>query len=194
MKILVLDNYDSFTYNLVYMLRQMKIKPDVIRNDRIEPESAASYQGIVFSPGPGIPKEAGNMPDIIRHHAGRIPMFGVCLGHQALAEYLGGRLVNMPIVFHGIQSVLRQTKRKSILFKDIPDRFQAGRYHSWEVVWETPQNGVEVIAEDEERRIMAFQETSKNLFGVQFHPESIMTPQGPKILENFISLCKQQRV
>jgi anthranilate synthase component 2 len=134
------------------------------------------------------------MPDIIRHHAGRIPMLGVCLGHQALAEYLGGRLVNMPVVFHGIQSILRQTKRKSILFKDIPDTFQAGRYHSWEVVWDTPQNGVEIIAEDEDSRIMAFQETSKNLFGVQFHPESIMTPEGPRMLENFINLCKQQHV
>lgn len=144
MKILVIDNYDSFTYNLVYILKQSHIDYQVIRNDKISPEKALNYNGILISPGPGIPKEAGNMPAIIDYCAGKIPILGICLGHQAIAQHLGAQLINQSKVFHGIQTNIKLSQRSSAIFHGIPREFKAGRYHSWEVNSENLPNSIEI--------------------------------------------------
>lgn len=191
MSILVIDNYDSFTYNLVYILKQINIEYEVYRNDKINPEEALNYEGILISPGPGIPEEAGNMPAIIMHCAGKIPILGICLGHQAIAQYLGATLINQAKVFHGIQSNIKLAQKSSAIFKGIPREFKAGRYHSWEVNPENLPNELEITAFDDQLRIMAIQHTKLNLYGVQFHPESIMSPEGAIIIQNFIKICKK---
>jgi len=190
MKILVLDNYDSFTYNLVYILRQNNVTFEVFRNDKITSSEAMKYDGILLSPGPGIPKEAGNMPEIIKNCAGNMPILGICLGHQAIAEYLGAKLQNNKKVLHGIKTPICILDDKSPLFKGIPIDILAGRYHSWEVSRKKLTRKIEVTAIDVDGRIMALQNRELKLFGVQFHPESIMTPQGPAIIQNFINICK----
>ncbi len=190
MKLLILDNYDSFTYNLVYLVREQGVDPSVFRNDKIGPEDAACFDGIILSPGPGIPTEAGNMPAIIGACAGKVPILGVCLGHQAIAEYLGGRLVNMPTVLHGVESQVMVRGSGGQLFSGLPGSFAAGRYHSWEVDPASVPDELEVTANDAGGRILALQNADKKLFGLQFHPESILTPQGPLIVKNFISYCK----
>lgn len=189
MKLLVIDNYDSFTYNLVYLLRQRKVDFEVHRNDKITPDDATAFQGILLSPGPGIPEEAGQMSAIIEHCAGMMPMLGICLGHQALAQYLGGEILNMKAVYHGIQSTISLTDNPGFLFQDMPLNFEAGRYHSWEVSPDGLPSDIEITAVDEHNRIMAIQHIPRQIFGLQFHPESIMTPIGPKIIDNFIYLC-----
>jgi anthranilate synthase component 2 len=191
MKLLVLDNYDSFTYNLVYILRRNAVNFEVYRNDKISPEQASSYDGILLSPGPGIPNEAGSMPGIIEYCAGKIPILGICLGHQALAEYMGGELLNNPRVFHGVQTPIRLLSKDSSLFHNIPREILAGRYHSWEVSKTNLPADIEITAVDEQGSIMALQQRQKNLFGLQFHPESIMTPEGPTIIQNFINICNE---
>lgn len=190
MKILVIDNYDSFTYNLVYQLRQMQVSPDVFRNDRISPEECAAYDGLVLSPGPGIPKEAGRLPEIIQRCADSVPILGICLGHQAIAEYLGAQLVQRKRVLHGIQTPVRLVAPTSELFFDFPREFPAGRYHSWEVSKEDLPTTIRVTAEDEDGCILALQARNQALFGVQFHPESILTPLGPQLLKNFVERCQ----
>lgn len=190
MKILVLDNYDSFTYNLVYILRQQTIEVNVIRNNKIVAETALKYDGILLSPGPGIPEEAGNMPDIIKRCAGDIPILGICLGHQAIAQYLGGKIINRQKVMHGMQSKILLTNEKSKVLEGINHSFQAGRYHSWEISNQHIISAFKVTAKDEEGSIMAIESTEKNLYGLQFHPESIMTPDGNTMIKNFIQICK----
>jgi anthranilate synthase component 2 len=194
MKLLVIDNYDSFTYNLVYILRQNKVGFEVYRNDKISPDLASKYDGILLSPGPGIPNEAGNMPAIINQCAGKIPILGICLGHQALAEYLGGELLNNPRVFHGVQTPIRLLKKESPLFNNISQEILAGRYHSWEVSKKNLPDEIEITALDEHGSIMALEYSPKQLFGLQFHPESIMTPEGPSIIQNFINICNDQKI
>ena len=192
MRILVLDNYDSFTYNLVYVLRQEAIDVDVYRNDKITAKEALKYDGILLSPGPGIPEEAGNMPEIIEKCAGKIPILGICLGHQAIAEFLGGKLINRKDVLHGMQTNIVKTQQKSMILEGIEESFLAGRYHSWEVSpCELPKE-IYVTAEDEDGSIMALESANKLLFGLQFHPESVMTPDGIKMIQNFIEICKNQ--
>lgn len=192
MKILVLDNYDSFTYNLVYILKQHNIDFDVIRNDKISKEDALNYDGILLSPGPGIPEEAGNMPNIIETCAGQVPILGICLGHQAIAQYLGGEIINRNDVLHGMQTPILVTQKASPIFENVSETFQAGRYHSWELNKEDIPKKIESTAVDEQGSIMALQNLDLNLFGLQFHPESIMTPEGEKMVENFIRICKAQ--
>lgn len=191
MKLLVLDNYDSFTYNLVYILRKNAVDFDVHRNDKISPELALKYDGILLSPGPGIPDEAGNMPAIIKQCAGKMPILGICLGHQAIAEYLGGNLLNNSRVFHGIQTPIKLLNSESPLFRNVPPEILAGRYHSWEVSKTNLPDEIEVTALDELGSIMALEQSQKLLYGLQFHPESIMTPEGPTIIQNFITICKE---
>ncbi len=192
MKILVLDNYDSFTYNLVYILKQNNLDFDVLRNDKITKEEALDYDGILLSPGPGIPEEAGNMPSIIEACAGRIPILGICLGHQAIAQYLGGEIINRNDVLHGMQTPILLTKKDSPIFRNVPESFEAGRYHSWELnKGEVPEK-IEATAIDEQGSIMALQNLDLNLYGFQFHPESIMTPEGKTMVDNFIEICKTQ--
>ncbi|MGD1848565.1 MAG: anthranilate synthase component II [Salibacteraceae bacterium] len=190
MKLLVLDNYDSFTYNLVYQLRELGLQPDVVRNDQLAPEAITTYDAAVLSPGPGLPSEAGNMPAIIAAGAGKVPMLGICLGHQAIAEYLGGRLHNRKQVLHGIQHDVLLEPRDSPLFQQMATRFPVGRYHSWELSSENLPAAITVTARDESGAILAIENRSLQLFGVQFHPESILTPNGPRLLENFVQRCQ----
>jgi len=192
MKILVIDNYDSFTYNLVYILKQKNLDFDVFRNDKISPQEAQNYDGILLSPGPGVPEEAGHMPAIIKTCAGKIPMLGICLGHQAIAQFLGGEIVQRKEVLHGIQTPILLTENSSCIFNDLPLYFKAGRYHSWELSKENIPESIQVTAVDEEGSVMALQNNEKKLYGLQFHPESIMTPEGEKMVSNFIEICKSQ--
>jgi anthranilate synthase component 2 len=189
MKVLVLDNYDSFTFNLVHILRELGVAYEVYRNNKIELSEVDQFDKILFSPGPGIPSEAGFMPEIIENYIGQKPMLGICLGHQAIAEYMGGKLENMPKVYHGINTPIFQTG-KSKIFEGIPREFEAGRYHSWKVSKEGLPAGISISAEDEDGDIMAFDVAEMNAFGIQFHPESVMTPMGKKMIQNFIELDK----
>jgi anthranilate synthase component 2 len=188
MKILVIDNYDSFTYNLVYMLRQEALDIKVYRNDKIEPKECLDYDAIILSPGPGIPKDSGNLSAIIETCAGKVPMLGVCLGHQAIAEYLGGELRMLPQVHHGVQSSITSSNTDS-LFNEFTESFLVGRYHSWDVNPEIIAE-FEVTAVAEDSSIMAIQNRENKLFGIQFHPESILTPNGDVIIKSFLNFCK----
>ncbi len=186
MKIVVLDNYDSFTYNLVHALRKFEgVTVDVRRNDEIGENEADGYDKIVFSPGPGLPEEAGLMPLIIRKYAGKKPMLGVCLGHQAIGESFGGTLENMNDVLHGIATPITIVA-KSYIFENMPEVFEAGRYHSWIVERNSLPEVLEITSLDNEGRIMSFQHKEFDIQGVQFHPESILTPIGEQILENWV--------
>ena len=186
MKILVIDNYDSFTYNLVHALKKFEgVTVEVKRNDDLAEGEPDQYDKIVFSPGPGLPEEAGQMPSVIRNYAGKKPMLGVCLGHQAIGESFGGRLENMNDVLHGIATPITVVA-KGYLFESLPETFDAGRYHSWIVERESLPAVLEITSLDQEGRIMSFQHREFDIHGVQFHPESILTPIGEKILENWV--------
>lgn len=186
MKILVIDNYDSFTYNLVHVLKKFDgVTVEVRRNDEVAKDQPSLYDKIVFSPGPGLPEEAGSMLAIIRDYAGKKPMLGVCLGHQAIGESFGGTLQNMNDVLHGVSTPIIVVA-KSYLFEHIPETFDAGRYHSWIVERESLPEVLEITSLDQEGRIMSFQHKVFDIQGVQFHPESILTPVGEKIIENWV--------
>ena len=186
MKILVIDNYDSFTYNLVHALKKFDgVTVEVKRNDEVAEGEPDLYDKIVFSPGPGLPEEAGSMLSIIKKYAGKKSMLGVCLGHQAIGESFGGTLQNMNNVLHGIATPITVVS-KSYLFSGLPETFDAGRYHSWIVEKESLPSVLEITSIDIEGRIMSFQHREFDIQGVQFHPESILTPLGEKILENWV--------
>ncbi len=187
MKILIVDNYDSFTYNLVHLIQQFpNIKSDIIRNDKINLEQVAVYDKILLSPGPGLPSEAGIMLDIIKQYAPTKSILGVCLGHQGIAEVFGGKLINLDKVMHGVATITVVTDKNEILFKDIPERFLTGRYHSWSVDDKSLPDFFKVTAIDENKSIMAISHTKYNVKGVQFHPESILTEHGKKIIGNWL--------
>lgn len=188
-RILVLDNYDSFTYNLVHMLRDLVGSTGdvvVFRNDRIALADALSYQEIVLSPGPGLPGEAGIMPELLREAGPNTKILGVCLGHQCIGEVFGASLRNLDRVCHGkaIDTLVRDTTDQ--LFKDIPSSFQSGRYHSWVIDERTLPPSLRVTAIDSDNRVMAIRHTMKSIWGVQFHPESVLTEFGQKILNNWL--------
>ncbi len=184
-RILVVDNYDSFTYNLVHLIEKISdVQIDVFRNDQIALDAVAQYDRIVLSPGPGIPSEAGLLLPLIQRYWNQKPMLGVCLGHQAIAEALGGTLRNLDQVFHGVASPLTLEKDSGFLFQHLSSGMLVGRYHSWVVENLPPQ--LRVTARDEQIEIMAFQHDSLPLAGVQFHPESIMTEHGEVLLRNFL--------
>ena len=189
MRLLVLDNYDSFTYNLVHMFRSMNIEHEVYRNDKISPLEALNFDMIILSPGPGIPSEAGNMMQIIRNCAGKIPILGICLGHQAIAEHLGAKLKNMSKVYHGVKSEI-SIMSTDLIFKGLPEKIEVGRYHSWEVSREGLPENIFITAEDQSGAIMALSAPSLKLFGIQFHPESIMTQYGKLMMQNFIKIAQ----
>ncbi len=190
MKVLVLDNYDSFTFNLVqYIERILQQKVDVFRNDQITLEEIEQYDAIILSPGPGVPSEAGIMPELIKRFAPTKPILGVCLGHQAIGEAFGGALENLTQVYHGIETPIQVVDESEVLFKDIPKVFQAGRYHSWVVRKEELPEAFIVTAVDEQGIVMAMRHKEYNVRGVQFHPESIMTEWGMRMLENFFEHC-----
>jgi anthranilate synthase component II len=187
MSVLIIDNYDSFTFNLVHALEKVgQTQVDVVLNDVVDVNTLDRYTHIVLSPGPGIPKEAGRLYDVIKAASGKIPMLGVCLGHQAMAEVFGGTLFNLAEVFHGVATPVTIVAQ-SPLFNGIPNPFTAGRYHSWVVKPPLP-HGFKILAEDEFKNIMAFSCEEKKMFGVQFHPESVLTPYGEKILENWLKV------
>lgn len=190
MKIVVIDNYDSFTYNLVHAIKKISGLPvDVIRNDELELGDLEKYDKIVLSPGPGIPEEAGLLLDIIREYAPKKSMLGVCLGHQAIGEVFGGTLRNMNKVLHGVATPITQTEHKSYLFEGLPETFAAGRYHSWIVNTEGLPACFEVTSYDSEGMIMSMQHKEYNVQSVQFHPESVLTPLGEKMIENWLKKC-----
>ncbi len=188
MRVLLLDNYDSFTYNLEYILKKYS-KVEVARNDKITAQECQAFDSIVLSPGPGLPQQAGNMSQIISSCAGKIPILGVCLGHQALGEYLGAKLKNLNGVFHGKKSEIQTNENKSVLFENLQNKFFVGRYHSWVIDPESLSNKITVTAVSNEGHIMAIQNIDLKLYGVQFHPESILTEDGDEIISNFLKLA-----
>lgn len=186
-KIVVLDNYDSFTYNLVHILRALGYAPSVFRNDAIKLEEVGKYDKILLSPGPGIPDEAGIMKEVIKTYAASKSILGVCLGHQGIAEVFGASLFNIPKVLHGVTSISTITDRGDYLFKDMAETFQATHYHSWAVKSDSIPASMRVSAINTEGLIMALYHTQYDVRGVQFHPESIMTPEGPQMIKNWLT-------
>ena len=185
--ILVIDNYDSFTYNLVHAIKKISGLPvDVYRNDEISLEEIEKYDRIVLSPGPGIPEEAGLLLDIIKEFGPRKKILGVCLGHQAIGEAFGGTLHNMKKVLHGIATPVELTETKSVLFAGLPETFDVGRYHSWIVQQEGLPDCLEVTSYDSEGFIMSMKHREFDVEGVQFHPESVLTPLGEQIIRNWL--------
>mgnify|MGYP001817096540 FL=1 len=191
MKILVVDNYDSFTYNLVqYMERVLKRPVDVKRNDQIGLEEVAAYDKILISPGPGIPVEAGITLDLIREFGPVKSILGVCLGHQAIAEAYGGSILNLSRVYHGVTGQMKQLLEDDYLFKGVPAEFDAGRYHSWVVERDTLPGELEITVENDEGYIMAIRHREHDVRGVQFHPESVLTEYGGKMIMNWLKESK----
>ena len=186
MKILVLDNYDSFTYNLVHILRALGHAPDIFRNDKISLEAVKAYDKILLSPGPGIPDEAGIMKQVIKEYAPTKSILGICLGHQGIAEVFGAKLFNIPKVLHGVTSISEVKDKNEKLFKGISTRFQSTHYHSWAVLAESIPAELKITATNEEGLVMALSHTKYDVKGLQFHPESVMTPEGPRMIENWL--------
>jgi anthranilate synthase component 2 len=211
MKILVFDNYDSFTYNLVHLVEKiLHQQVDVYRNDQIPLENVKDYDKIILSPGPGIPEEAGLLLPLIKEYAATKSILGVCLGHQAIGQAFGGKLINLSTVYHGVATPVKIVNRelaagnrKSVngkeatnspltpnhsLFEGLPDEFEVGRYHSWVISEEGFPNDLEITARDDNNYIMALQHKSYDVQGVQFHPESVLTPKGEEILRNWLKV------
>lgn len=185
MKLLIIDNYDSFTYNIVHAVRELGIEPAVLRNDRLTIDSIDDYDKIIISPGPGIPSEAGIMPEALRVYADKKPILGVCLGHQAIGERFGASLHNLSTVYHGIKTPV-DVIADDYIFSGLPKRFDVGRYHSWVIDRNGLPEELEVTAVSDDGEIMAIHHKKYDVRGVQFHPESILTPLGIKIIENWI--------
>lgn len=186
MKILVLDNYDSFTYNLVYIIRQLGYgdQMDIFRNDKISLDEVDQYDKILLSPGPGVPSEAGIMPELLKRYSPTKSILGVCLGHQAIGEAFGGDLINLSEVLHGVASTV--SVESDLLFKAVPDTFKIGRYHSWVINESTFSPDLEIIARTPDNQIMAVRHKQYDVRGVQFHPESILTENGVQIMKNWL--------
>jgi len=191
-KILVIDNYDSFTYNLVYYLKiltnPINTKIDVYRNDEIEIENIKEYDKILLSPGPGIPSEAGICIDLVKQYASTKSILGVCLGHQVIGEVFGGKLINLDRVYHGIATPVKIVDRDEPLYKGLPITFEAGRYHSWIVDHKTLPNCLKITSVDENGFIMGMSHKQYDVRGLQFHPESVLTDYGLKIIENWLNI------
>ncbi|EJL69817.1 anthranilate synthase component II [Chryseobacterium populi] len=186
-KVLVFDNYDSFTYNLVQIIeRILNEKVDVVRNDKITLEKINIYDKIILSPGPGIPEEAGILLDLIKEYAPTKSILGVCLGQQAIAEAFGGSLINLSEIFHGVATSAEIIKSNTRLFKNLSSALEVGRYHSWAVNPDNFPEELEITAVDKDGMIMALQHKTYDVHGVQFHPESILTPEGETIIKNFL--------
>lgn len=187
MKILVLDNYDSFTYNLVHIIRELGVEYEVHRNDKISIDKVDEFDKIMLSPGPGIPDEAGIMKDVIKKYGPTKSILGVCLGHQGIAEVYGAKLFNIQNVLHGVTSQVKLYKANAKLFKGLPSDFRVTHYHSWAVVRESINGNLVVTASNDDGLVMAIQHKEYDVHGVQFHPESVMTEHGKEIISNWIS-------
>lgn len=187
MKILLFDNYDSFTYNLVHLVKSLGYTDvDVFRNDKIELSEVAKYDKIILSPGPGIPSEAGLLLPLIKAYASTKPILGVCLGHQAIGEAFGARLINLENVYHGVTSMI-DVCAKDYIFDELEKNLEVGRYHSWIVDEHNLPDCFTVTAIDKDNKIMAMKHNEYDVHGVQFHPESILTPEGKTIVSNFLT-------
>lgn len=186
MKIVIIDNYDSFTYNLVHLVRRLGAEVTVVRNDRFTISQLEPFDKIMFSPGPGIPEEAGKMMDAIMAFAGRKPMLGVCLGHQAIGEVFGARLTNLSKVYHGVATE-GTVLGNDYIFSGLPRRITMGRYHSWVICRDGLPECLEVTAESDDGLIMGIKHKNYDIHGIQFHPESVLTPCGDKIVANWLA-------
>lgn len=187
MKTVIIDNYDSFTYNLAHLLKELGAEVTVYRNDKFTLNQLEPFDKIILSPGPGIPSEAGLLLDVIKHYAGLKPMFGVCLGHQAIGEVFGAKLENLSDVYHGVATEGTQFGNDPI-FNGLPNRITMGRYHSWVVSKDHFPACLEVTAESDEGQIMGLRHKNYDIHGIQFHPESVLTPEGKQIVKNFLEL------
>ena len=185
MKIVIIDNYDSFTYNLSHLVKELGAEVSVLRNDQFQLPDLEPYSKIILSPGPGIPSEAGLLLDVIKTYAGRKPMLGVCLGHQAIGEAFGAKLENLSDVFHGVATPCHLVAEDQ-LFGSIDTDFTVGRYHSWVVSKEDFPECLDITAVSDEGQIMALRHRQFNIHGIQFHPESVLTPDGKKMMLNFL--------
>ena len=186
MKILVFDNYDSFTYNLVHLVEKItNQKVTVVRNDQIKLEEVAEYDKIILSPGPGIPSEAGLLLPLIKQYAASKSILGVCLGHQAIGEAFGATLENLTTVYHGVATRIK-IDNTNYLFNGLEDSVEVGRYHSWVIASKDLPNELKVTATDENGLIMAIEHTVYDVCGVQFHPESVLTPSGETVIKNWL--------
>ena len=185
MKIVIIDNYDSFTYNLSHLVKELGAEVTVYRNDQFELPQLEEFSKIILSPGPGIPSEAGLLLDVIKTYAGKKPILGVCLGHQAIGEAFGGKLENLSDVFHGVATPCHIIADDPI-FSGINRDITIGRYHSWVVSREDLPDCLEVTAVSDEGQIMALRHKTLNVRGIQFHPESVLTPDGKKMIQNFL--------
>ncbi|MBA9071959.1 anthranilate synthase component 2 [Flavobacterium gossypii] len=186
MKIVIIDNYDSFTYNLVHYLEELSGEVTVLRNDEFEIEELQAFDKILLSPGPGIPDEAGLLKQVISHYAETKSILGICLGQQAIGEVYDGSLINLDKVFHGISSKVKTSVKDETLFNSIPEEFEVGRYHSWVISAENFPDELEITSTDENGQIMSLRHRKFDIKGVQFHPESVLTPYGKKILKNWL--------
>lgn len=186
MKIVIIDNYDSFTYNLSHLIKELGADVTVLRNDCFQIGELEQFDKIVLSPGPGIPEEAGLLLDVIRNYAGRKPILGVCLGEQAIGEVFGGKLTNLSTVYHGIQSPVTITV-DDYIFDQLPREISVGRYHSWVVDTDGFPDCLEITAVSKEGYIMALRHRNYDIRGIQFHPESILTPDGKQMMQNWLN-------
>ena len=185
MRVVIIDNYDSFTFNLKQLVTNLDVEVDILKNDSFVIDDLNVYDKFLFSPGPGLPKDAGKLEEVILAYAGRKPMLGVCLGEQAIGEVFGAKLTNLDKVYHGIQSTVSVTDAACV-FRNLPDRLKVGRYHSWVVDTEDFPADLCVTAMSEEGYIMALRHRYFEIYGIQFHPESILTPDGQKMIANFL--------
>lgn len=186
MKIVIIDNYDSFTYNLSHLVKELGAEVTVYRNDKFELSSLQQFDKIILSPGPGIPSEAGLLLDVIREYAGKKPILGVCLGHQAIGESFGGKLTNLSDVFHGVATPCNIVA-DDYIFEGMTSPIEVGRYHSWVVDAESLPSCLEATSLSNEGYIMSLRHRDYDIRGIQFHPESVLTPQGRQILDNWIN-------
>ncbi len=196
--VVIIDNYDSFTYNLAHLVKELGVAVDVLRNDQFSIEELEQYDKIILSPGPGVPEEAGLLLDVIRTYAGRKPILGVCLGEQAIGQVFGGKLVGLEEVFHGVQTLSMQGEvswcrgrplygsTEDYIFCGLPDRIPVGRYHSWVVDTKDFPEALAITAISPEGQIMALKHREYDIHGIQFHPESVLTPDGKTIVKNWL--------
>lgn len=185
MKVVIIDNYDSFTYNLSHLVKELGAEVTVYRNDRFEMAQLEAFDKIILSPGPGIPSEAGLLLDVIKAYAGKKPILGVCLGHQAIGESFGGKLTNIGEVFHGVATPCTLTQR-DYLFEGLNDKIEIGRYHSWVVDNEGFPECLEVTSVSDEGYVMSLRHKEFDVRGIQYHPESVLTPDGKAIIGNWL--------
>jgi len=185
MKVVIIDNYDSFTYNLSHLVKRLGVNVTVYRNDQFSISQLKVFDKIILSPGPGIPSEAGLLLDVIKSYAGQKPILGVCLGHQAIGEVFGATLTNLSDVYHGVATEGTQFGTDPI-FNGLPKRIVMGRYHSWVVSRDGFPDCLEITAESDDGQIMALRHRNYNIHGIQFHPESVLTPDGETIIKNWL--------